>query len=144
MANPRASVTLGGSVVLVADIEQYKPFSDAALGVTVFEGIEAVTVQDFGFRASRQNGSLSSGTGTSPGLLSAAALAALEALVGAWGAAQPLTDSLGNAGTVKVTAFGSGFAYGVPGAQVSLWSYTLAWRWLTLATRYGVPYTGRP
>jgi hypothetical protein len=142
MADPRALVTIAG-LALVADIGQYQPFGDAALGVSVFDGIDAVTIQDFGFRVARQEGSLASGGGTSPGLLSAATLYALEDLVGAWGASQSLSDSLGNAGTIKPLTFRRGFEYAVPGAQQTLYSYTLTWRWLTLTTRYGAPYTGR-
>lgn len=143
MTAPRAMVTIGG-IELVADIGHYRPFGDVALGVTVFDGIDAVTVQDFGFRAERQAGSLSSGGGTSPGLISQATLAALTAaLDAAWGASLTLADSVGNAGVIKPTAFAAPFEYRVPGPQQVLYSYTLAWRWLTLTTRHGVPYTGR-
>jgi hypothetical protein len=142
VAKPRAAVTLG-SLELVAELGQYKPFGEAALGVTVFDGVEAVTIQDFGYRIARQRGSLSSGGGTSPGLVSGATLAALEAMLRAWGTTQALADTLGNAGTVKPIAFTRGFEYRVPGAQEVLYGYTLTWQWLTLATLYGAPYTGR-
>lgn len=141
MAAPRATVTIGG-LALVADIAQYRPFSEHALGVTVFDGIEATTVQDFGFRAYRQRGALSSGTGTSPGLVSKATLALLAALLDVRGAVQPISDSLGNAGTIKPLTFSSAHEYGVPGDQESLWSYATTWQWLTLTMRLGVPYTG--
>lgn len=141
MAKPRATVTIAG-IALVADVGQYKPFGDAALGVTVFDGIAATTLQDFSYRAHRQQGSLTSGGGTSPGLLARATLRALENALAAWGASQTLVDDLGNAGTIKPLTFSSGFEYAVPGAQESLWSYTLTWRWLTLTTKYGAPYTG--
>lgn len=139
---PRGTVTIGG-LTLVADVGQYQPFTDDALGVTVFDGVEATTIQDFGWRAARQEGTLASGTGPSPGLIALATLRALRALVAAWGAAQPLSDSLGNAGTIKALQFSAPFAYHVPGAQQVLYRYTLTWRWLTLTMRDGVPYTGR-
>lgn len=141
MANPRGTVTIG-ALALVADIGQYRPFTDAALAVRAFDGIEAVTMQDFGFRAARQQGSLASGTGASPGLVSRAQLITLFDLVRAWGATQPITDSLGNAGTIKAMAFAHQFEYHVPGTQVVLFSYTLAFRWVTLTSLYGTPYTG--
>lgn len=141
MPNPRATVTIA-ALTLVADLGQYKPFGEAALGVTVFDGIDATTIQDFGMHAHRQTGSLGPFSGTSPGLLSAAQLLALENAVSLWGAAQSLTDSLGNAGTVKVIRFARGFEYNVPGAQVTLYGYELGWRWLTLTQKYGAPYTG--
>jgi hypothetical protein len=146
MASPRGTVTLGSggaALTLVVDLDQYTPFQGGGLGVRVFDGVEATTIQDFGWRAARQEGQLSSGTGESPGLIATATLAALQALVAAWGAAQPLTDSLGNAGTIKPTSFDPRFAYAVPGDQVALHSYTLTWRWLTLTTLYGTAYTGR-
>lgn len=141
MTAPRATVTIGG-VVLVAQLGQYKPFGGASRGVTVFDGIEATTIQDFGFRAHRQEGSLQSGTGESPGLLSTEKLAELEALVQAWGMAQTLTDSLGNEGTIKALTFTPGWEYHVPGPQGALHSFALTWRWLTLTMRYGTPYAG--
>ena len=140
--NPRGTVTIGG-LALVADVGQYHPFTDQALGVTVFDGVEATTLQDFGWRAARQEGSLASGGGTSPGLISLATLQALRALITAWGAAQPISDSLGNAGTIKALRFSAPFEYHVPGAQGVLHSYTLTWRWLTLTSLYGAAYTGR-
>jgi hypothetical protein len=146
MADPRATVTIGtggGAVTLVADIEAYAPFGEDALGVTVFDGVEDVTIQDFGWRSFRQEGSLESGGGESPGLIATATVAALHALVAAPGVAQALADSLGNAGTVKFTRWTHPFAYAVPGPQVALHRYTLAWRWCTLTTFYGAAYTGR-
>jgi hypothetical protein len=141
MANPRGTVTVGG-VVLVAEIGQYRPFG-AALGVRVFDGVDSVTIQDWGVRADRQEGTLASGGGTSPGLIASATVAALLALIrDDWGAAHALSDFLGNAGTAKITRFEPTFEYAVPGAQVALHSYTLAWRWLTLDTLYGAAYTG--
>lgn len=141
MTAPRATVNIGG-VVLVAEIGSYKPFGAAALGVTVFDGVEATTIQDFRFRAHRQEGSLASGGGTSPGLLSTAKLAELEALVTTWGAAQLLTDSLGNEGTIKALTYERGWEYHVPGVQGALHSFALTWRWLTLTMRYGAAYSG--
>lgn len=140
--NPRGTVTIGG-IALVADVGQYRPFTDQALGVTVFDGVEATTIQDFGWRAARQQGSLASGGGTSPGLISTATLQALQALVASWGTAQALTDSLGNAGTIKALQWGPSFEYHVPGHQGTLHSYSLTWRWLTLTTLWGGAYTGR-
>jgi hypothetical protein len=142
MANPRAQVTIAG-IELVADIGSYEPFADVALGVTVLDGVEATTLQDFGMRIERQEGQLVSGTGTSPGLISAATRAALDAAFAVRGAAHALSDSLGNAGTVKPFRWAPRFEYGVPGDQAALYSYTLRWRWLTLTTRNGAPYTGR-
>jgi hypothetical protein len=144
MANPRGSVSLGsGPLTLVVDVSSYQPFGELALGVRVFDGIEATTIQDFGFRADRQQGTLSSGGRESPGLVAAETLAALLALVTAWGVGQAFADSLGNAGTIKPIRFSHQFEYAVPGPQVSLHSYTLAWRWLTLTQLFGAPYTGR-
>jgi hypothetical protein len=146
MANPRGTVTIGtggAALTLVADIGQYRPFSEVALGVRVFDGVEDVTIQDFGFRAARQQGTLASGGGESPGLIATATLAALRALLTAWGASQPLTDSLGNAGTIRASDFAEGLEYHVPGAQGALHGYTLTFRWLTLTMLYGAPYTGR-
>ena len=146
MTTPRSTVTFGeggSALTLVVDIGQYRPFGDVALGVTAFDGIEATTVQDFGFRADRQEGSLSSGSGTGPGLLATATLAALIALVTAEGVALALADGLGNAGTIKPLRFSHPFEYHVPGPQGALHSYSLTWRWMTLTTRYGAPYTGR-
>lgn len=143
MAKPRAMVTIGG-LAFVADVGgQYQPFGEAALGITVFDGIEATTIQDFGVRAHRQQGSLSSGSGTSPGLIAQATLADLLALLEVRGAAYPLEDTLGNTGTIKPLTFSSAFEYRVPGHQEALYSFALTWRWLTLATLYGAPYTGR-
>lgn len=147
MAIPRGTVTIGtggGAITLVADVGQYKPFGEQmALGVTEFDGIEATTIQDFGFRAARQRGALSSGGGPeSPGLISKAALAALVALIDAWGASQAFTDSLGNIGTIKAVEFGPTFEIHPAGAQNTLYSYALRWRWMTLTQRLGAAYTG--
>jgi len=144
MANPRGTVALGaGPLTLVVDVSSYQPFSEIALGVRVFDGIEATTLQDFGFRAARQEGALNSGGREGPGLVALETLATLTALVDAWGAGQPFTDSIGNAGTIKPLRFGHQFEYAVPGPQASLHSYTLAWRWLTLTQRFGAAYAGR-
>ena len=141
MANPRGTVTIG-ALELVADVGQYQPFSDAALAVRAFEGIEAVTIQDFGFRAARQQGTLSSGGGPSgTGLIAKATLVALLDLIRAWGVTQPLEDSLGNAGTIKAMGFTHQFEAHVPGTQGALFSYTLAFRWVTITSLYGAAYT---
>jgi hypothetical protein len=139
----RGTVTLGGgAVTLVADVGQYQPFGDAyPLGVRDFDGIDSVTIQDFGSRIARAKGVLRSGGGQSAGLINSAQLAALLLLVTAWGAAQDISDTLGNLGTIKALSFDHAQEYTVPVASTVLFSYELRWRWVTLTTRYGAAYT---
>ena len=145
MAGARGTVTLGsggGQVVLVSEIDQYEPFGDAyPLAVTAFPGIAAVTIQDFKSRIARATGRLSSGGGESAGLIKSTQLAALLTLLTAWGVSQPITDSLGNVGTIKALSFAHTQAYVVPVASTVLYTYELRWQWVTLTTRYGVAYT---
>jgi hypothetical protein len=145
MAGARGTVTVGtggGQVVLVTDIDQYQPFGEAyPLGVTAFAGIDSVTIQDFKSRIARATGRLTSGGGENAGLIKTSQLTALLTLLTAWGVSQPLTDSLGNAGTIKALSFTHNQAYVVPVAATVLFSYELRWHWLTLTTRYGVAYT---
>lgn len=135
----RATVTINGSLTLVADVGLYEPFVFPA--DRVFTGPGSLTVQDFGRKIKRASGRLRSGGNQSPGLISRATLASLLGLIGTRGATYALTDSLGNVGTVKLTDFTHQHETGVPGSQVALFSWALAWRWLTLTQRYGSAYS---
>lgn len=142
MAAPRATVTIGG-IALVGDVALYRPFEPWPLGVTPFDGVDgALTIQDFGRRIKRASGRLSSGGAETAGLLSKATLAAVLALMQTRGATQTISDSLGNAGTIKPLTFTHAHEYGVPGSQAALFSFELTWRWLTLTTLYSASYTG--
>ena len=134
--------TGGGAVTLVADIGQYRPFGDElALGVTVFDGIGATTVQDFAVRGRRQQGRISSGAGpSSAGALALDQLTALLDLLQTWGASQPLEDDMGNEGTIKATHFSHAREVG-SAAQGALFSYDLRWQWVTLTSLYGTAFT---
>jgi hypothetical protein len=140
----RATVTIGG-LALVADLSHYRPFGAAGewpLGVTVFDGPGSTTIQDFGRRIKRAMGRLTTGGPATAGLISRATLISLLGLMQTRGATQSLSDSLGNAGTIKPLTFGHVHEHAVPGSQGTLYSFELTWRWVACTTLYGSAYTG--